>query len=117
MRGLLPSGELVAPGSHGPDGAAIDHMPGAGVAARLAVNDTTLIADVARSALGSASMPDVEIEGDLASASLQRVRENDVPPTSRLFLYFPARIQSRPKLRAVIDTALAFSLPASSGNA
>ena len=84
--------------------------------APLVVNDTTLIADFARSGLGLAYMPDVEIEADLASGSLLRVLENYVPPTSGLFLYFPARTQSQPKLRAFIDTALALSRPASSGD-
>lgn len=84
--------------------------------APLVVNDTTLIADFARSGLGLAYLPDVEIEGDLASGSLLRVLENDVPPTSGLFLYFPARTQSQPKLRAFIDTALELSRPASSGD-
>jgi DNA-binding transcriptional LysR family regulator len=58
----------------------------------------------------------VEIEADLASGSLLRVLENYVPTTSGLFLYFPARTQSQPKLRAFIDTALALSRPASSGD-
>ena len=31
------------------------------------------------------------------------------PATTGLFLYFPARTQSQPKLRAFIDTALALA--------
>lgn len=84
------------------------------VAAPLVVNDTTLIADFARSGLGLAYLPDVEIEQDLSSGSLLRVLENYVPSKSGLFLYFPARTQSQPKLRAFIDTALALSQPAPS---
>jgi DNA-binding transcriptional LysR family regulator len=75
----------------------------------LAVNDTTLIADLARSGLGLAYLPDVEIEHDLASGRLQRVLQAFVPASTGLFLYFPARTQSQPKLRAFIDTALALA--------
>lgn len=75
----------------------------------LVVNDTTLLADFARSGLGMAYLPDMEIEHDLASGRLVRVLEPYVPTTSGLFLYFPIHSQSQPKLRAFIDTALAAS--------
>lgn len=75
----------------------------------LVVNDTTLLADFARSGLGLAYLPDLEIAADLASGRLVRVLEPYVPTTPGLFLYFPARSQSQPKLRAFIDTALTFS--------
>lgn len=75
----------------------------------LVVNDTTLLADFARSGLGMAYLPDMEIEHDLASGRLVRVLEPYVPTTSGLFLYFPVHSQSQPKLRAFIDTALAAS--------
>jgi DNA-binding transcriptional LysR family regulator len=73
-------------------------------AAAIVVNDTTLIADFARSGLGLAYMPDVEIEQDIASGRLERVLQSYVPVSTGLFLYFPARTQSQPKLRAFIDT-------------
>ena len=38
---------------------------------------------------------------------MARVLAGYVPPTSGLFLYFPARMQSQPKLRALIDEAVA----------
>lgn len=75
----------------------------------LVVNDTTLLADFARSGLGLAYLPDVEIEHDLASGILVRVLEPYVPATTGLFLYFPVHSQSQPKLRAFIDTALAMN--------
>jgi DNA-binding transcriptional LysR family regulator len=78
---------------------------------RLVVNDTGLIADFARSGLGLAYLPDVEIVQDLADARLERVLEAFVPPTSGLFLYFAARTQSQPKLRAFIDMATAGPTP------
>jgi DNA-binding transcriptional LysR family regulator len=49
-------------------------------------------------------MPDVEIEQDIASGRLERVLQSYVPVSTGLFLYFPARTQSQPKLRAFIDT-------------
>lgn len=70
---------------------------------KLVVNDTGLLADFARSGLGLAYLPDMEIADDLASGRLQRVLAPFVPPTSGLFLYFPARSQRQPKLRAFID--------------
>jgi DNA-binding transcriptional LysR family regulator len=74
---------------------------------RLVVNDTGLLADFARSGLGLAYLPDIEIRDDLASDRLQRVLEPFVPPSAGLFLYFPAKTQSQPKLRAFIDMARA----------
>lgn len=72
----------------------------------LVVNDTTMLADFARSGLGLAYLPDMEIEADLASGRLVRVLAPYVPTTTGLFLYFPIHTQSQPKLRAFIDTAL-----------
>jgi DNA-binding transcriptional LysR family regulator len=77
-------------------------------AAAIVVNDTTLIADFARSGLGLAYMPDVEIEQDIASGRLERVLRSYVPLSTGLFLYFPARTQSQPKLRAFIDTVRSY---------
>ena len=74
---------------------------------RLVVNDTGLIAEFARAGLGLAYLPDIEIADDLASGRLQRVLAPFVPVSSGLFLYFPARTQSQPKLRAFIDMARA----------
>jgi DNA-binding transcriptional LysR family regulator len=77
-------------------------------AAAIVVNDTTLIADFARSGLGLAYMPDVEIEQDIVSGRLERVLSSYVPLSTGLFLYFPARTQSQPKLRAFIDTVRSY---------
>jgi DNA-binding transcriptional LysR family regulator len=77
-------------------------------AASIVVNDTTLIADFARSGLGLAYMPDVEIEQDIAGGRLERVLQSYVPVSTGLFLYFPARTQSQLKLRAFIDTVRSY---------
>ncbi len=73
----------------------------------LVVNDTSLIADLVRANLGLAYLPDIEIAADLASGQFQRVLAPFVPSTSGLYLYFPAKSQSQPKLRAFIDMAAA----------
>ena len=74
---------------------------------RLVVNDTGLIADFVRSGLGLAYLPDIEIAADLAAGQIERVLQPFVPRTSGLFLYFAAKTQSQPKLRAFIDMAKA----------
>ena len=74
------------------------------------VNDTGLIADFSRSGLGLAYLPDIEIAHDLADGRLERVLDAFIPKTSGLFLYFAARTQSQPKLRAFIDMATADGL-------
>ena len=74
---------------------------------QLVVNDTGLIADFARSGLGLAYLPDIEIAHDLAHGRLERVLAAFIAPSSGLFLYFAARTQSQPKLRAFIDMATA----------
>lgn len=71
----------------------------------LVANDTGLLADFARSGMGLAYLPDVEIAHDLAEGRLERVLTGFVPKTSGLFLYFAAHTQSQPKLRAFIDMA------------
>ena len=73
----------------------------------LVVNDTGLIADFVRSGLGLAYLPDIEIAADLAAGRLEGVLQPFVPRTSGLFLYFAAKTQSQPKLRAFIDMATA----------
>lgn len=73
----------------------------------LVVNDTGLIADFSRQGLGLAYLPHIEIAHDLASGQLERVLAPFVPTTSGLFLYFAAKAQGQPKLRAFIDMATA----------
>jgi len=73
--------------------------------ARMVVNDTTMLASLARADLGIAYLADIEIAAALAAGTLVRVLEAWTPPTPGLFLYFPARSQQQRKLRALIDTA------------
>jgi DNA-binding transcriptional LysR family regulator len=73
----------------------------------LIVNDTTLIAEFALQGQGLAYLPEIEIKNHLASGRLESVLANDIPRTSGLYLYFPARTQIQPKLRVLIDAARA----------
>lgn len=76
-------------------------------APRTVVNDTTMIASLAISDMGIAYLADIEIAAPLADGRLLRVLQAWTPPTSGLFLYFPARSGQQRKLRALIDTAVA----------
>lgn len=79
-----------------------------GVQGALVVNDRQLLLATARAGQGLAYACDIEIADDLASGRLERVLQAFVPPSSGLYLYFPSRTQSQPKLRAFIDTARAW---------
>ncbi len=78
--------------------------------AGLVVNDTGMIAEFVRQGLGLAYLPDIEIEADIAAGRMQRVLEGHVPSSPGLFLYFPERMQNQPKLRALIDEAVALGV-------
>jgi len=78
--------------------------------AGLVVNDTGMIAEFVRQGLGLAYLPDIEIKADIAAGRMQRVLEGHVPSTPGLFLYFPVRMQHQPKLRALIDEAVALGV-------
>jgi DNA-binding transcriptional LysR family regulator len=60
---------------------------------------------LASQGLGLTYAPSLAIESDLASGRLERVLESYLPQTPGLYLYFPARAQNQPKLRAFIDLA------------
>jgi DNA-binding transcriptional LysR family regulator len=48
---------------------------------------------------------DLEIIDELATGQLERVLQPFVPLSTALYLYFPSRTQTQPKLRAFIDLA------------
>jgi len=76
-----------------------------GVKGGVIVNDRKLLATAARSGLGLAYACDLEVVDELADGRLERVLQPFVPLSSALYLYFPARTQTQPKLRAFIDLA------------
>ncbi|KPG97227.1 transcriptional regulator [Pseudomonas sp. RIT-PI-q] len=76
-----------------------------GVEGGVIVNDRRLLVAAARSGTGLAYACDLEIADELADGRLERVLQAFVPLSSALYLYFPGRTQSQPKLRAFIDLA------------
>lgn len=72
------------------------------------VNDRHLLVAMARGGQGLAYACDFEVADDLASGRLESVLQPFVPLSSGLYLYFPSRTQSQPKLRAFIDMANAW---------
>ncbi len=79
-----------------------------GVEGALVVNDRHLLVAMARGGQGLAYACDFEVADDLASGRLESVLQPFVPLSSGLYLYFPSRTQSQPKLRAFIDMANAW---------
>lgn len=71
----------------------------------ITVNEGPTTYAFARQGLGLTYAPDLAIADDLAAGRLQRVLEHFSLRTAGLYLYFPARTQSQPKLRAFIDVA------------
>lgn len=71
--------------------------------AMLTANDTQMLAEWARQGMGIAWLPDLEVDEDVRHGRLVRVLTQFVPETPGLFLYFPMRTQSQPKMRALIE--------------
>ncbi|WP_257605173.1 LysR family transcriptional regulator [Pseudomonas sp. UMAB-40] len=74
-----------------------------GVESGVLVNDRKLLISAARNGLGLAYACNLEIIDELANSQLERVLQPFVPLSSALYLYFPSRTQTQPKLRAFID--------------
>lgn len=72
---------------------------------RIVVNERASLLSFARQGLGLAYVADLEAAEDLATGHLQSVLRDYIRPTTGLHLYFPARTQAQPKLRAFIDMA------------
>ncbi|HLH86956.1 MAG TPA: LysR family transcriptional regulator [Xanthobacteraceae bacterium] len=73
--------------------------------ARIIVNDHLTMIACAKLGLGVAYTADLVAAPALASGELEEVLAPHLPTTPGLFLYFPARSQTQPKLRAFIDLA------------
>lgn len=67
------------------------------------VNDHLSMVDLAVRSIGLAYTVDMVAKRALSEGALEEVLTQHLPTTSGLFLYFPARSQSQPKLRAFID--------------
>ena len=73
------------------------------------VNDGTLMMSLALKGMGLIYTADLFAGRELAAGELEPVLEEFLPKTPGLFLYFPARTQTQPKLRAFIDMLTAAS--------
>ncbi|MDE1992821.1 MAG: LysR family transcriptional regulator [Rhizobiaceae bacterium] len=75
----------------------------------LTVNDFLLLVESAEAGLGLAYLADISIRDAVAAGRLDRTLVNFLPSSPGLYVYFPARSQAQPKLRAFIDMAAAIS--------
>jgi DNA-binding transcriptional LysR family regulator len=72
---------------------------------KIVVNDGGLFQPLACSSVGLIYTAEAAVQNELRDGRLERVLESYLPVTPGLFLYFPARAQLQPKLRAFIDAA------------
>lgn len=70
-------------------------------------SDSLLLISLARKGIGLTYSADLVAAEDVAAGRLEPVLEAFLPRTPGLYLYFPARMQTQPKLRAFIDMAVA----------
>jgi DNA-binding transcriptional LysR family regulator len=73
----------------------------------LIANDSELVIDMAVAGLGLAYLPDLVAERYVEAGQLEQVLAPYLPRAPGFFLYFAARSQMQPKLRAFIDMAVA----------
>jgi DNA-binding transcriptional LysR family regulator len=72
------------------------------------VNDGELQIALAKRGIGLTYTADLIAVREIAAGALESVLQSFLPVTPGMFLYFPARTQTQPKLRAFIDTVAAF---------
>jgi DNA-binding transcriptional LysR family regulator len=63
---------------------------------------------LAKRGLGLAYTADLIVTREIAAGEFEAVLTSFLPVTPGMFLYFPARTQTQPKLRAFIDALTAF---------
>jgi DNA-binding transcriptional LysR family regulator len=68
------------------------------------VNDVGLMVALALEGAGLAYVPDESITDAVAEGRLERVLEPFLTPGPGLCLYFPARMQEQPKMKALVET-------------
>jgi DNA-binding transcriptional LysR family regulator len=76
---------------------------------KIVVNDSALFHSLACAGAGLVYTADAAARSELAAGRLEGVLESYLPTTPGLFLYFPARSQMQPKLRAFVDAARALT--------
>jgi len=73
------------------------------VSGGLIVNSRAMLLAMAKQGLGVAFVSDMEAGDALAAGELEATLSTFIAPDDGLYLYFPARSQSQPKLRALIE--------------
>jgi len=73
------------------------------------VNDGDLLISLAKRGMGLAYTADLAVVREIAAGELEPVLSSFLPVTPGMFLYFPARTQTQPKLRAFIDVLTTFA--------
>ena len=71
----------------------------------LTVNDFQMLMEMAEAGTGLAYLPDLSVRDTVTRGRLERVLEAYLPTSPGLFIYFPAKAQTQPKLRAFLDLA------------
>lgn len=71
----------------------------------LTVNDFQMLIEMAEAGTGLAYLPDLSVRDAVTGGRLERVLEAYLPTSPGLFIYFPAKAQTQPKLRAFLDLA------------
>ncbi|MBK5566404.1 LysR family transcriptional regulator [Ensifer sp. SSB1] len=71
----------------------------------LTVNDFQMLVEMAEAGTGLAYLPDLSVRDAVTTGRLERVLEAYLPTSPGLFIYFPAKAQTQPKLRAFLDLA------------
>ncbi|MBZ7922683.1 LysR family transcriptional regulator [Ensifer adhaerens] len=69
----------------------------------LTVNDFQMLMEMAEAGTGLAYLPDLSVRDAVANGRLERVLDAYLPTSPGLFIYFPAKAQTQPKLRALLD--------------
>ena len=76
------------------------------VCGKIITSDSLLLISLARKGLGLTYSADLVAAEDIAAGRLEPVLAAFLRKTPGLYLYFPARMQTQPKLRAFIDMAV-----------
>ena len=74
------------------------------VSGGLVVNSRAMLIGLACRGMGLAFVSDMEVSDLVAAGQLEATLQGYIPPDEGLYLYFPARSQSQPKMRALLDT-------------
>ena len=85
------------------------------VSGGLTVNDGQLMMSLAVLGQGLAYSSNLHVAEAIAAGKLEPVLQSYLPTSPGLFLYFPARTQTQPKLRAFIDMAAKTALRTRAG--